>query len=463
MFTTSPDSSITVELIKEAIKYNETRRSRYNDLEAYYMGRHDKILEREDGGFGSNNKIVVNHAKYITDINTGYLLGNPVEYQIMSKNGGNGKLVDQNIDVVLDEYKKQTISDLDHEIAKDCSIFGKQYELSYIVNKQVFSKDIDVRNCVIIYDDTVDHKKMFGIIYQKNAKDADKFDAIVVYDKTWVYQYATSRGEIALVDFKPHFFSSVPIVEYRNNVEEMGDFEQVTSLIDAYNLLQSDRVNDKEQIVQAIVAIFGSTLTTDQLAQIKRDRFMAGLKVDSRVEYLGKPLAEADVDILRKVLENDIHKISMTPNLSDENFVGNSSGVAIRYKLLAFEQSVSNKERMFEKGLKERFGLYQEYLAKISKMTPVQIWDVDVIFKRNLPQNDFETSQMINNLNGLVDRETLIAQLSFVRDASETIELAGQELVEKMNAESKAYGTGEANGSEENQNNQDQLNNGNKQ
>ena len=463
MFTTSPDSSITVELIKEAIKYNETRRSRYNDLEAYYMGRHDKILEREDGGFGSNNKLVVNHAKYITDINTGYLLGNPVEYQIMSKNGGNGKLVDQNIDVVLDEYKKQTISDLDHEIAKDCSIFGKQYELSYIVNKQVFSKDIDVRNCVIIYDDTVDHKKMFGIIYQKNAKDADKFDAIVVYDKTWVYQYATSRGEIALVDFKPHFFNSVPIVEYRNNVEEMGDFEQVTSLIDAYNLLQSDRVNDKEQIVQAIVAIFGSTLTTDQLAQIKRDRFMAGLKVDSRVEYLGKPLAEADVDILRKVLENDIHKISMTPNLSDENFVGNSSGVAIRYKLLAFEQSVSNKERMFEKGLKERFGLYQEYLAKISKMTPVQIWDVDVIFKRNLPQNDFETSQMINNLNGLVDRETLIAQLSFVRDASETIELAGQELVEKMNAESKAYGTGEANGSEENQNNQDQLNNGNKQ
>lgn len=456
MFTTSPDSQITVELIKQAIAFNENRRKRYNELEAYYMGKHDKILERQDGGFGSNNKIVVNHAKYITDINVGYLLGNPVEYQVQSKKADNGQAVEQDIDIVLDEYRKQTIADLDHEIAKDLSIFGKQYELSYIVNKQVFSKDIDVRNCVVIYDDTVDHNKMYAVIYQKKAGTDDKFDAVMVYDKSWVYEYATSRGEIALTDFKPHFFNSVPIVEYRNNVEEMGDFEQVTSLIDAYNLLQSDRVNDKEQIVQSIVAIFGSQLTEDQLAQIKRDRFMAGLKVEGRVEFLGKPLSEADVDILRKVLEADIHKISMTPNLSDENFVGNSSGVAIRYKLLAFEQSVSNKERYFEKGLKERFALYQEYLAKVGKMTAVPIWDVDVVFKRNLPQNDFETSQMINNLRGIVDDDTLVGELSFVKNAKETIEVARQQAMERASAFGANYGTGQANTSDQNNQEEDQ-------
>ena len=53
--------------------------------------------------------------------------------------------------------------------------------------------------------------------------------------------------------------------------------------------------------------------------------------------------------------------------------------------------------------------------------------DVDVVFKRALPQNDYEQSQMINNLVGLVDKETLVAQLSFVNDAKETVELAKEE------------------------------------
>ena len=53
--------------------------------------------------------------------------------------------------------------------------------------------------------------------------------------------------------------------------------------------------------------------------------------------------------------------------------------------------------------------------------------DIDVVFKRALPQNDYEQSQMINNLVGLVDKETLVAQLSFVNDAKETVEVAKEE------------------------------------
>ena len=78
-------------------------------------------------------------------------------------------------------------------------------------------------------------------------------------------------------------------------------------------------------------------------------------KWDSLENYV---LQENDVDVLRKNLESDIHKISMVPNMSDENFVGNASGVAIKYKLLAFEQMTKNKERYMEKGLKERFKLF---------------------------------------------------------------------------------------------------------
>ena len=149
------------------------------------------------------------------------------------------------------------------------------------------------------------------------------------------------------------------------------------------------------------------------------------------MEYLTKALNEGDVDILRKSIETDIHKISMTPNMSDVNFVGNSSGVAIRYKLLAFEQNIKNKERYMEKGLMERFKLYNNFLFTQSKMAEIPIEEVDAVFKRNLPSNDLETSQIINNLADFIDRETLIGQVSFVKDASEIVELKAKEDEEK--------------------------------
>ena len=65
------------------------------------------------------------------------------------------------------------------------------------------------------------------------------------------------QGKITVND---NLFSMVNVIEYYNNAECQGDFEQVISLIDAYNLLQSDRLNDKEQFVDAILLIKGQIL-----------------------------------------------------------------------------------------------------------------------------------------------------------------------------------------------------------
>ncbi len=430
MFTVSKDSALSVEIIENAIEYNEEERRNYDKLERYYKGDHD-ILYRLKPPTSKNTRIVVNHANYIVDTTIGYLLGNPVEYQV---NEG------FDIEEIKQQYKKQTISDLDHEIAKDISVFGTQYELVYNLDNDIKSKDIDVRNCVCIYDDTVEHNKMFGIIYRKTEKE-DVYEDVVVYDSSFKYQCSDISGKITIGDKEPHQFGAVPIIEYRNNSDHMGDFEQVISLIDAYNILQSDRVNDKEQLVEAILVGYNVNLEKPQMAELLENRTMFGLPMDSKVEYLIKALDEGQVDILRQTLEKDIHKIAKVPNMSDENFVGNASGVAIRYKLLAFEQSVSNKERYFEKGLLERFELYNNYLVNINKMSLVPRYEVDVIFKRNLPQNDLETSQMINNLSGFVDDETLVGQISFVDDAKEVVEKKKKESEEEMNKEVAQFAT----------------------
>jgi SPP1 family phage portal protein len=420
MYTLPKDTVITNQVLNDVIAYNERCKERFNMLERYYLGKHN-IFDRSKDDRLSNNKVMVNHAKYITDTNVGYLLGNPVDYQA-------SKGFD--IEPLLDAYKRQTINDLDSEIAKDVSIFGLQYEYVYAnENAEPKSCEVDNRNTIIVYDDTVEHNKLFGLIYRPIYKGATfKCWETIYVDKRIkrVYKsYSKSLQQVGKDEV--HAFGDVPLILYKNNPEFMGDYEPVISLIDAYNLLQSDRINDKEQLVDAVLCLYGMDFDAEQAEMLRESRMLANLPVDGKVEYLIKTLQEGDVDVLRQNIENDIHKISMVPNMSDNNFVGNSSGVAIRYKLLAFEQNIKNKERYMEKGLMERFKLYNQFLFTQSKMAEVPVEEVDAVFKRNLPSNDFEISQMINNLADFVDTETLISQLSFIKDASEIVELKAKE------------------------------------
>ena len=424
MYTLPKDTKITNSILNDVIQYNERYKDRFKMLDDYYLGKH-KILERTKEDRLKNNKVMINHAKYITDTNVGYLLGNPVDYQVSDGH---------DIEPVLDAYKKQTINDLDSEIAKDVSIYGVQREYVYVnENSEPRSCEIDNKNSIIVYDDTVEHNKLFGLIYRPIYKgDNFKYWDIIYCDKKEIKNYKSYTKVLNQVGkTQPHKFGDVPIIEYKNNPEILGDFEPVLTLIDAYNLLQSDRVNDKEQLVDAILLFYGMDFNDKDAEMLKTSRMISNIPEEGKVDYLVKTLQEGDVDILRQNIENDIHKISMVPNMSDENFIGNSSGVAIRYKLLSFEQNIKNKERYMEKGLMERFRLYNNYLNAVSKMQIVPTEEVDAVFTRNLPSNDYETSQMINNLQDLVDSETLLSQLSFVKDASEIVE------AKKLEEESK--------------------------
>ena len=74
-----------------------------------------------------------------------------------------------------------------------------------------------------------------------------------------------------------HYFGGVPMVEYWNNAREQGDFEPVMGLIDAYDALQSDRVNDKQQFTDAVFVLKG----------------VGALGIDDTEEEAGRGTAEA--------------------------------------------------------------------------------------------------------------------------------------------------------------------------
>lgn len=109
--------------------------------------------------------------------------------------------------------------------------------------------------------------------------------------------------------------------------------------------------------------------------------------------------------------------------MSDEQFANNASGVAIRYKILAFENQTAKKERKFKKGLQRRL----ELINNILSITGKAYLDTQIIFTRNLPVNELEIAQEVNMLRGLVSNKTLLAQLPFVDDIETELEQIQEE------------------------------------
>jgi SPP1 family phage portal protein len=421
-------NGVSVSLLAKLIEKHESRNGRYEKLKRYYLGRHDILNRRRMSDGVANNKIVCNHAKYITDMAQSYLVGNAVTY---SPSEG------YDIEPLKNAYLEQDIANLDSELVKNMSIYGRAYELIYAdEDSNPRSAYIPPQQAFVIYNDDCTHFPIMGVYYYKTYDVDGCVTGVVcnVYDSDCAYTYEANSdnwNSMVLTAQIPHYFGKVPLIEYNNNADKQGDYEQIIPLIDAYNILMSDRVNDKEQFVDAFLFLTGIDIDSEQAQKLKRERILMGYE-GAKAEYLSKALSESDIKVLRDNLKEDIHRFSLVPDLSDESFGNNLSGVAIKYKLLGFEQSVKNKERYFSKSLKKRFEIYNNFLSVKGQMQEVPIHRVDIVFTRNLPVNNLEVAQMINNLSNMVTSETLLDQLDFVADPKEEAELVRKEQAEKQ-------------------------------
>ena len=244
------------------------------------------------------------------------------------------------------------------------------------------------------------------------------YTIVEVIDSKMVRRYKLDTG-LSLLEEYPHYFSMVPVAIFKNNEDETGDFEQVISLIDAYDKMESDSLNDFEYFVDAYLALYGFTADAEDIAQMKENRVLL-MDEGTSAEWLIKQTSDAYVENMKNRLDKDIHKFAKCPNMSDEEFASNASGIAIKFKLLGTENLVSIKERKFKRGLQQRL----ELMSMINSVLREGFdWRaIDIVFTRNIPSNDTDIANMVNTLKDIVSEETLLAQIPFVEDVQTELE-----------------------------------------
>lgn len=414
----------------------------------YYKGKH-KIL----GDTQRENKLVCNHAKDISDTVTSYFIGNPVSYKSSA-----------DITVLTDALEDAGADEADGDNGLELSIYGLAYEYIYVKENEttLCIKNISAENTFMVKDDSIEENELFAVYYYVRKDDSgsnpDHYIATVV-TKNYKYELDIENSEaIQTTTEMPylHHMGEIPIIEYLNNKLAIGDFELQIPLIDAYNSLMSDRVTDKEQFVDAILAIYGTLLADDTvideegneedgvkaaMQKLKKRKVLEMPGEGAKAEYLTRTFDEAGVEILKKAIEQDIHKFSHIPCMTDESFGGNVSGVAMEFKLLGMENITKIKTRYYKKGLRKRLRIFANFLNL--KGQHIDISGITPTFTRALPKNLLEISQIIANLWGKVSRKTLLSQVPFVEDVDEELKALDEEEEKELEKQQTLFGTQE--------------------
>lgn len=389
---------------------------RIQKLKNYYIGRH-AILRKEGRKFGApNNTLVSNFPRYITNLASNYFIGQPVSYKASP-----GK--EKDLSILLDIFKYNDEAAENLQLATELSITGAAYEIIYT------DSDANLRFCmlpseeiILVCDASLEENPLCAIRHYKvYSLDGVNYEEFVdVYTDADITHYKYDGSSLRYIAQERHYFNDVPVVEYLNNRERRGDFEDVLTLVDAYNMTQSLTLDDLMDFTDAFL-ILKNLLGTDEkdIARLRQDKTIL-LPSDGGAEWLIKNVNDTYVENVKTRLQKDIHKFSHVPDMSDENFVGNTSGVAIKYKLIGLEQIRSRKEREFKKGLQRRIEIMAGML-KLKNQAQIDFRDIDVQFTANVPANILEQAQVVNQLDGLISRQTLLGLLPFITDPAEEL------------------------------------------
>lgn len=404
MYRISPNVEVNAELIQSLIEHfrlhNMPRLQRLGD---YYVGKHDVLKREFSDPSKPNNKIVNQYPKYITDVAVGYFAGSPVSY---------GSEIDEHmarLQAVLDSN-----SDSSHnmELSKQISIYGVGYELIYMnAVSEIKYTLLESDSTFVVYDNTVEANPMFAVRFMDELDYVtnESVTSAEVFTKNEIINYTFGDDGLVETNRIEHFFNDVPVIEYKNNAERLGDFEPVLSLVNAYDLAVSDTANEINYFSDSYLLITGMEDVEDsEFADMKNSKIMIA-KEGADAKFLVKDSDYQSVEVYKTRLREDIHKFSMTPDLTDTNFSQNASGVALKYKVYGLDNVTVNKEHMFRSSLKKRVKLITEMLN--IKGGNYNYNDIFFTFSRNVPQDNAELVKLAKELVGLVSHETALSAL----------------------------------------------------
>ena len=412
MYMLSKDTELTPELLRKILdRFNTTERPKRERWKNYYDGKMDILQKQYKDPSKPCSHVVTNLCKVVADTYCGYIAGKPVTYTS-----------NDNIDDIQEVINYNDDESENTNWLLNALIYGVGYELHWIdSDAQERYSQISPLNCVAVHAASLENELLYFIRWY-DVSDFDDSDLICVevYDahSKRTYHCHGLVGALEFISEEPHAFNDVPVSVFYLNEQEESIFNQAMSLNDAYNELQSSEVDDYSAFCDAYLTLTGTDAEDEDIASMKENRVLV-LPEGAKAQYLIKQSNDTQITNMLENIKKNIFKVTCTPDMSDENFMA-QSGVAIKYKLVGFENRASAIVTNFTKAIQRRIELICNILHLKASDT---VWrDVNINFVRNLPADLTETINLVNSLKGSVSDATLLSQIPFITDVQSEIE-----------------------------------------
>ena len=428
MFYLNNNEELTIELLQKMInRFRVSVEPKLTLYKNYYDGKQEILNKSYADSSKPCNKSVINYCRNIADSYAGYL-ASPGYISYNSEN---------DIEEIMNILRYNDYHAEDADLLLDALVYGVACELMYIdASGQVRFRLINPATCFGVYDDSLTNDLMYFVRMYKLSDwdDADKY-AVDVYSNNSIKHYAMTgnNGYLAFIGEEAHYFSQCPA-----NIFYMPDeksiFDCIMSLQDSANELLSAEIDDYSAFCDAYLLLLGVDADAEDIAEMKQNRVLV-LPEGAGASWLTKNASDAQVENILKRIHDSIYRIAQCPDFSSETFVGGvSSGIAIRYRLTGMETRASKICSAMEKALQRRV----EIICGIAslKLGEDVFRDINIDFKRNIPEDLTATINLINSLKGSVSDATLLAQLPFIDDVNKELEA----LQEQKTANIEMYG-----------------------
>jgi SPP1 family phage portal protein len=414
VFYINKDTELNIELLQKMInRFRVNVEPKLNRYKNYYDGIQAILNKSYADESKPCSRTVINYCKNIVDSYCGYL-ATPGHISYRS---------DEDIEEVMSILKYNDYQAQDSDFLLDALVYGVACELMYIdASGHTRFRLINPTSCFGVYDDSLSGDLMYFVrMYKVNDWDNSDTYNVDVYSDFDIkhYKMTGTNGYLQFVKDEPHYFSQCPANIF-TLPDEKNIFDCVIGLQDAANELLSDEIDDYSAFCDAYLALVGVDADAEDVAAMKKNRVLV-LPEGADARWITKNANDAQVENILKRVHEAIYRIAQCPDFSSESFVGGvSSGIAIQYRLTGMETRAGKIEALMKKALQRRV----EIICGIAslKLGEEVFREIEISFKRNIPEDTTAIINMINSLKDTVSDATLLGQLDFIPDVNAELE-----------------------------------------
>lgn len=381
-------------------------------LECFYQGE-DDIMKYPFEKRGVNSQIHVNLAYMTVQNIVSYCFGKEPT-QDYHKDFKYGKYIDEL------KFKNNEILE-DKALESDCSRLGLAYEFVGVREnnkgiKEPFYKRIDPFTTFLVVDDSILESEICYITYTiVKPKNKAEFKRGFIYTKEEIIGFDLKSGRVTFTSRVENvsFPNQFPVIMYKNNDNNFGDYEPALDILSAYSKTFSNALDDFSGIANAILAFFNVDLPDEEKERLNRTRVVSLMGENSDAKYIYKKLDSSSFKALQEALRGEYYAITNVPDFTDLSSY-NKSGQAIAFKMIGIENIRLNKTAYFEQGMRKRWDVIASY---VGNPFDINKDDIQYQFYNNLPNNvsaDLEYADLVDK--NLLSRESAMRKMETVTD-----------------------------------------------